>query len=108
MQACDHVASRCEPAHLFQKLAADQLSPFDTELQRAAGVAQVSSVQHQLQQHVTVPPGSQIRLLRAALTEGVQQPHVLGHVRCQHCIHYQPPSLHRKVSAVGCCKVADP
>ncbi len=79
--------------YLLQELTANELSPLDAEQQRAARIAQVSSVQHQLQQHVTVAPGCQIRLLRPALAEGIQQPHVLRHVCCQDSIHNQSPGL---------------
>ena len=88
-------------SHLFQELLADELTPLDAELDLAARVAQVCSVQHQLQQHVSVPPACQIRLLRMALAESIQQPHVLSHVCRQDCIHNQAASLQASAKS-GC------
>ena len=80
-------------SHLFQELLADEFSPLDAELDLAAGVTQVGCVQHQLQQHICVPPACQIGLLGVALAECIQQPHMLGHVCCQDCIHNQAAGL---------------
>lgn len=93
----------CRFPHLFQELLADEFTPLDAEFHLAAGIAQVCSVQHQLQQHISVPPACQIRLLGTALAECIQQPHVLRHVCRQDCIHNQPASLQGSAKT-GCLR----
>ena len=62
-------------------------------LQLAAGVAQVSCMQHHLQNEVNIVPLGQLRLGSLLLGEGLHQLEMLGHVCGQHCVDDQPPHL---------------
>lgn len=88
-------------AHLIKEFRADHFAPAYTEAQGSARVAQVCSVQHQLQQHVAVLPHRQVGLLAVTLAECIQQPHVLRHVCRQDCIYYQPPRLQTRHTPLG-------